>query len=210
MSGWEIPSWDEAARDCIDIEERVIEDKALRRKLKNERMTGIIAGRLNDLCGIPAKGEEFLISTEKAFNAYACIRSLLEGGDIDELYIAIYRINQPTVQALSELVEDGRIRKATFIISSFFLETKKPETWAMMLMDYCEKRPDVTRFAYLHNHSKVMCARKGDDYYYFEGSGNMSDNARIEQYRYGNSKEVYDFHTGWMESCIDYFNGKRK
>jgi hypothetical protein len=34
------------------------------------------------------------------------------------------------------------------------------------------------------------------------GSGNMSTNARIEQYIYENNKEVFDFHKGWMDEVI--------
>jgi hypothetical protein len=30
----------------------------------------------------------------------------------------------------------------------------------------------------------------------------MSDNARIEQYTYENSKQVYDFHSSWMREVI--------
>ena len=205
---WHIEDWDwddirEDKTADVDIDEKVIDDRRLRRFVRSEEWHGKVARSLSDLCGIPARGEEFLICTEKSFNAYALVRLLLEGGEtIDELHIAIYRINGAVVEAITGLLECGKIRKATFIISSFFRETKKPERWAMELCDYCEAHPDNTTFVYLHNHSKVMCARRGGDYYYFEGSGNMSDNARIEQYRYGNDKGIYDFHKGWMEDLI--------
>ena len=167
-------------------------------------MHSISAKRLGDLCGIPEKDNEFLIVTEKAFNAYACVKQLLsEGSEIDELYLAIYRINSPIVEGLCEMITSGRIKKATFIISSFFNQTKKPEQWSVQLKEFCKNNPDRTEFCYLHNHSKILLARKGDNYYYFEGSGNMSDNARIEQYRYGNCKQIYDFHQEWMERLIN-------
>lgn len=41
-----------------------------------------------------------------------------------------------------------------------------------------------------------------NDYFVFEGSGNMSDNARIEQYIYENSKEMYEFHRKWMLQLV--------
>lgn len=71
-----------------------------------------------------------------------------------------------------------------------------------MLTDYCDAHPDVARYCWRVNHAKVLIARCGEDYFVFEGSGNMSDNARIEQYRYENSKAVYDFHKRWMESHL--------
>lgn len=198
--------WDDKIEEVTpqaDIEDKVMDDRKMKRFIRSEEWHGKVARSLNDLCGIPAKGEEFLICTEKSFNAYALVRLLLETGDvIDELHLAIYRISLPVVEAITGLLDSGKIRKATFIISSFFRDTKRPEAWALMLCDYCKEHPDTTTFAYLHNHSKVMCARRGDDHYYFEGSGNMSDNARIEQYRYGNDKGIYDFHCGWMEDVI--------
>lgn len=41
-----------------------------------------------------------------------------------------------------------------------------------------------------------------NEFFVFEGSGNMSDNARIEQYIYENSKQSFEFHKKWMtELC---------
>ena len=113
--------------------------------------------------------------------------------------LAIYRINQPSVESLIEFIDGGRIKQANFLISNFFNQTKKPEMWAIRLRDYSETKENVT-FAYVHNHAKVLCLKTGDNYYVLEGSGNMSDNARIEQYRYENNKEIYDFHKKWMLS----------
>jgi len=37
---------------------------------------------------------------------------------------------------------------------------------------------------------------------FYEESGNMSDNARIEQYVYENNKQVFEFHKQWIgELC---------
>ena len=193
---------DNKPKEAAKITQKVVEDKAIRRQMKNEQVHCMTAKALNDLCVRPKPGEQWRIVTEKAFNAYAFMRSVLEEGGIDELYIAIYRINEPTVRSLIDLIDKGSIKHATFIISSFFNQTQRPEQWAIMLANYCASHEDTTTFAYLHNHSKCVCAKQGDNYYVFEGSGNMSDNARIEQYTYENSKQVYDFHSSWMREVI--------
>ena len=102
-----------------------------------------------------------------------------------------------------KLIDSGRVRKALFIISSFFNQTKKPERWAIMLKEYCQDKPDKTKHIYCHNHSKVCLIRSQEDYYVFEGSGNMSDNARIEQYLYENNRQAYAFHKGWMLDLVN-------
>lgn len=189
-------------RSHASIEEKVVQEKAIKRRIKNDQIHMLAARRLDQLCIRPLPGEQWRIITEKAFNAYAFICSLLQnGGVVDDLHLAIYRINEPTVDSIIEMIDDGRIQRATIIISNFFNQTKRPEKWAIKLADFCDGHPRVT-FAYLHNHSKVVCAKQCDNYYVFEGSGNMSDNARIEQYTYENNRLVYDFHTEWMDRLI--------
>ena len=111
------------------IEQQVVNSKAHKRFVKNEERHYAAAKALADLCDEPQEGEQWRILTEKAFNAYAFICHLLTTGNIDELYLAIYRINEPTVAAITQMLDDGRIKHANFIISSFFNQTKKPERW---------------------------------------------------------------------------------
>lgn len=181
----------------------VVEQKALKRKIDNDQLHFFKAKELSKLCPTPGPGEQYRIITEKQFNAFALILNLLETREIDELYLAIYRINEPTVSTLTELIDGGCIKFAAFVLSSFFNATKKPEVWTRMLSDFCQQNPEKTKYAFAHIHAKVMAARSGDDFFIFEGSGNMSDNARIEQYVYENNKQVFEFHKDWIIGVIN-------
>lgn len=183
----------------------IIESKAQKRIVKNNEVHFIKARALSDLCGRPKKNEQFRIITEKQFNAYAVILNLIEQNEIDEIHLAIYRINQPTVESLISFIDCGKIKKASFIISNFFNQTKKPEIWAKRLKSYCNNNPNC-RHAYTHNHAKVLCVKMEEEYFVFEGSGNMSDNARVEQYLYENNKQAFDFHKEWINKIIDNGN----
>lgn len=179
--------------------DKIIKDKALKRIVKNDKIHYIKAKALTDLCKKPKKGEQYRIVTEKQFNAYALILSLLqEEKQIDELLIAIYRINEPTVNSIIDFIESRKIKKASFVISNFFNQTKKPEKWAIKLKEFADKNKNVNH-CYTHNHAKVILIKIKNDFFVFEGSGNMSDNARIEQYIYENNKDVFDFHKNWIE-----------
>lgn len=197
MGGYSI-NWDEKK---VTIQTKALCDKMIKRMMKNDNIHYFKASNLNNLCPIPKNGEQYRIITEKQFNAYALILALIEKSHIDELYLAIYRINEPTVESIISLIEKGHIKKATFIISNYFNQTKKPEKWAKRLKEYCDGNKNC-RHTYLHNHSKVLIIKQGENYYVFEGSGNMSDNARIEQYVYENNKQTYDFHKSWMEELL--------
>lgn len=192
-------------QDGVAVSSQIaIEQRAMKRYTKNLELHLVKAKALDDLCIAPIPGEQWRIITEKQFNAFALILSVFERKDvIDELCFAIYRINEPAVTALIEMIDSGRIRRACFIISNFFNQTKRPEKWAKMLKNYCEEHPDTCSMAFVHNHSKVVCIHSGDDYYVMEGSGNMSDNARIEQYVYENDKRLFDFHKSWMRDLVE-------
>ena len=195
------PKWDIPKIES-DLSEDILKQKALKRIIKNDEIHFIKAKRLSDLCIKPEKNEQYRIITEKQFNAYALILHLLESEEIVKMYLAIYRINEPTVTSICDFIESGKIKKAVFIISNFFNQTKKPERWAIKLKDFCSQNINCMHL-YTHNHAKILAAETiSDNYYVFEGSGNMSDNSRIEQYVYENNKKVYSFHKKWMDELI--------
>jgi hypothetical protein len=201
---WEVPNWgdDEIRQDGVLVAaSKKLEGKSLKMFTKNLNIHYNKVSDLENICPLPKTGEQFRIITEKQFNAFALILRLIEGKDIDEMYLAIYRINESTVKALIELIDSGKIKKGKFVISNFFNQTKKPEKWAIMLKEYCEKNKDFDH-VYIHNHSKILACKSGENHYVFEGSGNMSDNARIEQYLYENNKESYEFHKSWMNEIL--------
>jgi len=180
-----------------------LQSKTEKAIIKNNQIHYIKAKALSDLCIKPKPNEQYRIITEKQFNAYALILHLLESETIKELYLAIYRINYPTVQSIINFIESGHIKKATFVISNFFNQTKKPEQWAIMLKEFCDNNKN-TNHIYTHNHAKVLVIKTvSNEHYIFEGSGNMSDNARIEQYIYENNKNVFEFHKQWMLDLIN-------
>jgi len=58
--------------------------------------------------------------------------------------------------------------------------------------------------SFYHSHAKIFLAKtKCDKYIVFEGSGNLSDNARLEQYLFENNKETYEFHKNWIENILN-------
>lgn len=200
---WDLGEWGATTtQDGVEVSSEVaLKQRALKRVMKNNQIHYIKAKALSDLCPKPKKGEQYRIITEKQFNAYALILHLLQTENVIEMHLAIYRINQPTVDSLIDLIQSGRIEKATFVISNFFNQTKKPERWAIALKDFCDQNSRCSHI-YTHNHSKVLAVKTPNGHYVFEGSGNMSDNARIEQYVYEESEDVYNFHKGWMNELV--------
>lgn len=141
-------------------------------------------------------GQQLRIVTANAINAIVAIELIMSQTEIDEVYICIYRMNLKAVEFIKRNIYDAGI-KCTLLLSNFFRENKRYERWFEKLAALdCDNFRVKTGCL----HAKVFACRTEDNrHYVFEGSGNLSDNARIEQYIFEKNKEVYDFHKRWMD-----------
>jgi hypothetical protein len=144
---------------------------------------------------------QYRMVTEKSFNAIVVIEYLLKRYEINEIYIAVYRMNLLSVNKLKSIIDSGKI-KCTILLSSFFRENKRYEKWAEELLMYANDKKDVN-ICFAVNHAKVFIAKTKDlRHIVFEGSGNLSDNARIEQYLIEDNEMTYNFHKEWITNVF--------
>jgi hypothetical protein len=140
---------------------------------------------------------QYRMVTDKSFNAIVVIDYLLKKYELVEIYIAVYRMNLLSVNKLKSIIDDGNV-KCFILLSSFFRENKRYERWAEELLMYAENKKDV-QISFAVNHAKVFIAKTKDNrHIVFEGSGNLSDNARIEQYLIEDNEATYNFHKQWI------------
>lgn len=154
------------------------------------------AANFKDIIGVDLlENVQYRFTTTNSFNAITVIEYLVENHKILEFYIAIYRMNQQAVNYLSRLVKTKKIT-GQIIVSSFFRENKRYEKWAN---DLVLLNSDRIKISFAWNHAKVLLIKtKCGKHIVFEGSGNLSDNARIEQYLIEDNKNSYDFHKNWI------------
>lgn len=143
---------------------------------------------------------QYRIITEHGFNAISVIEYISKFHEINQVYIAVYRMNQQAVNKINQLVENNI--ECNILLSSFFRNNKKYEKWCADLILYSKSKSNIkVKFAW--NHAKVFLARtKEGRHIVFEGSGNLSDNARIEQYLIEDNKTTYDFHKNWINEIL--------
>lgn len=145
---------------------------------------------------------QYRMVTSTSFNAIVVLDYLLKRYELIEIYMAVYRMNLLSVNKLKEIIDSGNI-KCSIILSSFFRENKRYERWAEELVMYANKNEDV-QVSFAVNHAKVFIAKTKDErYIVFEGSGNLSDNARIEQYLIEDNKTTFNFHKEWITNIIN-------
>ena len=56
----------------------------------------------------------------------------------------------------------------------------------------------------MDNHAKITCIKDGvGNFFVMEGSGNLSDNAKIEQLLFENNRDSFEFHAGWIREAVE-------
>lgn len=145
---------------------------------------------------------QYRIVTDKSFNAITVVSYLLEYYNINEIYIVVYRMNNKSFDYLKSIIKKDNI-KTGFIVSSFFRENKQYERWAKEIEIISENKENI-KTSFCNNHAKVFLAKTTcGKHIVFEGSGNLSDNARIEQYIFEDNESVYNFHKKWIDDILN-------
>ena len=186
-----------------DLDDKTETKKEYLARVKYDNIVCKRADSLMDIVDVDlSPNVQYRIITEHGFNAITVIEYLSRVYELVEIYIAIYRMNLQSVRKLSEMMHNEKINFG-IIISSFFRENKKYEQWSKDLVISCENKKHV-KISFEWNHAKVFIAKtKCGRNVVFEGSGNLSDNARIEQYLIEDNEVTYNFHKQWIDELLN-------
>ena len=176
-----------------DYKRRIKYDKIICQKTKD--LTKIIGAELQ-------KNIQYRLVTDRSFNAIVVIDYILQKYEIEEIIIAVYRMNLNAFNRIKEIIDDSSI-KCWILLSVFFRENKKYERWVYELKAYAEEKANV-EIGFANSHAKVfLCKTKDSRFIIMEGSGNLSHNERIEQYILEDNETAYDFHKNWILDTIN-------
>lgn len=135
------------------------------------------------------------IVTQKVINPYSFILVALKHAPIENLYIATYSINLKAISIICSLIDEGLIKNFTLVLNCNMKFKMKGND--VVLLEESEKRDNFTIIK-KYSHAKVTLIDQTDRKLVISGSGNYSENPKIEQYTVNNNKELFDFHRGWM------------
>lgn len=139
----------------------------------------------------------YSIVTQKSINPYGFLLWIIEKyGVIEELHIATYRISEKATLNLKSLLEDKQILKFTLLVNDNYETLMKDK--AILLINL-NKENDNFKLMKKSSHAKVTLVKTKNEYIVISGSGNYSNNPKIEQYTIMNSKELYNFNKEWMD-----------
>lgn len=128
------------------------------------------------------------------------IVELIAPATIAEINISTLGYSPAASHELMELIDTGKILRATFICSHYFKSHYDDVVGATDR----ELTARGGRFAVCRTHAKVICMETSDGRFLtFEGSGNLRECRNVEQYALIHDQGLVRFHRAWMLDLLD-------
>lgn len=134
--------------------------------------------------------------TTRAFNAIALVDFILQKEAILESFFCVYSIDYDSGVLLSNLADEGKLGKVTFVISNIRNSAYRKKE--KIVRDKFIGNKNI-RLVFAGSHAKMMGFRTAENFYVVETSANFAPNSRIEQYMFENSEAMFNFHKSWIE-----------
>jgi hypothetical protein len=188
--------------DLNEKTEKLSDDKIVNDNIRFDKFmvkNKLIIKSIESVCfSLPKENEQIRLITQKRFNAFALVKWLVDNlSEIDQIILTTYRIDEMTLSGINKILNERNINKLTIVCSAFFTSVKVKEPFAEKLK-YLAITDNRVKAVFCHNHTKIIGIKTKDTAYVIEGSGNLTENARIEQYMIENSDEIFEFHKNWI------------
>lgn len=124
-------------------------------------------------------------------------------GIIEEATIATWTISKKNVQKMLDYVDEGKIKKLNVMINDGLLKTNSTKPiYAFMRLEF-DKRKDKISYCVANSHAKIQMYKSvNGKYATISGSGNWSENPRIENYILIGGEYNYNFNVGWIKDIL--------
>jgi len=172
----------------------LVKDKIKYEKFK-EKQYHIVKNIDNVIPRLPNENEILRIVTQLRFNNYVILSYILDKINPIEIILTSYRIGKYVVVAVDEIAKTGI--PITIVLSSFFTTKKSPDPAAELLIKKSKINKNL-KLIFCRNHAKITTVKAEEGFYSVGGSGNMTGNARIEEYWISKSKSDFYFTKKWV------------
>jgi hypothetical protein len=133
----------------------------------------------------------------RAFDVLLAIHS--RGGEpIRSLTVTTLGFNRQNLTHLCRMMAAGEVRDVQMLCSEY-MENVDSDLY-VYAREELAKVGGVLRAA--RNHSKILCIDFGARAFVVESSANLRSCNNLEQFTLTHSRELYDFHRGWIRSVI--------
>lgn len=128
-------------------------------------------------------------------------------GAIKRLYVSTLGVGKKHIEHLAQLP----IEYAFFVFSGIFKDSKIIQDYGYYsrFIEICKSKK--WEYCEAKNHSKIMLIEvmNGEGYFVLEGSGNLNENPKIEQFTFQEDKNLFDWYLEFFEAIKHYASDTR-
>lgn len=170
-------------------------------KIKRDNRDSNFTDIIESVGGLPSQDECISLKSNGLSDTGSIFRYIISKNKFDTLYLATWIISRENIDRICEAIDNGSLNKVVFVCSTRMDELKKAH--ANFLKEQFAKRKDRCFFKICNSHAKVFSINDYDgNYYNVIGSGNWTENPRIESYLITNNKDIFEHNKEWMEDLV--------
>jgi hypothetical protein len=176
--------------------------KMAKTSMRDDNFNSII----DEVNGLPKPNEVVFIKTNGCSDTGSIFSNILLSEKIETLYLSTWVISRNNIERIIKAIDKGDLKQIYFVVSKRLKELKKSDY--AFLIEQFSKRSDKCFYKVCNSHAKTFSVKtdKGN-LYTVTGSGNWTENPRIENFVIFNDENAFNHNKEWMEEMI---NGKEK
>lgn len=156
---------------------------------------------------MPNANECVLIKTNGCSDTGSIFQHILDRHKCNTLYLSTWIISRNNIDILTNALDDGRLKKLYFVVSKRLKELKKSDY--AHLTEQLNNRKDKAFYKIFNSHAKTFSVSTEDgNYFTVSGSGNWTENPRVENYTIFNDIDIFNHSKEWMTEML--INGKER
>lgn len=183
-----------------DIPPASIELLTHRERLRSRTIDPDKFRHLQEACGDLRRDEFLLIHSQGAISAHHVLAYIIDQIGPCDLKFTSWAISLVPMQCIINYVNDALVKSLECILSDR-VGTECPQ--AIQLL-----KANCDRIHLAKIHAKGFVAWNNEWHVSVNMTANFTINPRIESYCVSTSKQVFDFHLGWIEKVINEVNGR--
>jgi hypothetical protein len=177
-----------------------------KKAVKTQNRDAEFVDLINEIGGMPKHDEVVYMKSNGLSDTGSIFRYISNNYDLNELYLSTWIISRPNIEHLEALVANNKISHIYFVASTRLKQLTKSNY--AFLVEQFKKHPNKITFKITNSHAKTFSvSTKEGDYFTVTGSGNWTENPRIENYVILNDKNAFDHNKDWMLEILKS-NGK--
>lgn len=179
----------------------IIGKAAFKKKMKVSNRNDNFKAIIDSIGGMPLHDEVVRIKTTGVSDTGSIFHYIMnEPQNQSEVYLSTWIISRDNIDKLCSYVDSGKIKSLTFVVSKRLKELKK-SNYAHLVEEF-EKRKDKIQYKVCNCHAKTFSVKIGENTYTVDGSGNWTENPRIENYTIVNDIHAFEHNKSWMQEMM--------